>query len=138
MSSTPLPSSAPLPTTLSNTQWLYTRHPEGIVGPEHYTLRNQALATDLSAGEVLVAARYISVDPYMRINQSLKPTYNELPHPLDAVQSAGVVGQVLASTAAHLSPRDSADLRRFLQTLSDHNATSWKPRVLPACKTGRT
>lgn len=106
MSTTSITPTAPLPTTLGNTQWLYTRHPEGIVGPEHYTLHTQALATALSAGEVLVAARYISVDPYMRINQSLKPTYNELPHALDAVQSAGVVGQVLASTAAHLAPGD--------------------------------
>jgi NADPH-dependent curcumin reductase CurA len=33
----------------------------------------------------------------MRIDQSLKPTYNELPHALDTVQSAGVVGKVKAS-----------------------------------------
>ena len=91
---------------IDNRQWIYRRHPEGLVGPEHYELRTQALATDLSAGEVLVQAGYWSVDPYMRINQSLKPTYNELPHPLDTVQSAGVVGRVLASAAAGFTAGD--------------------------------
>jgi NADPH-dependent curcumin reductase CurA len=92
----------PLPALLDSRQWIYLRHPERVVGPEHYELRTQALPTVLSAGEVLVVARYASVDPYMRINQSLKPTYNELPHPLNTVQSAGVVGQVLASAVPHL------------------------------------
>ena len=60
----------------------------------------------LSAGEVLVEAKYISVDPYMRINQSLTPTYNAEPHPLNAVQNAGVVGRVLVSKAATLVAGD--------------------------------
>ncbi len=81
-------------------RWLYRRHPAGIVGPEHYELVEAPLSLELSDGEVLVRMRYLSVDPYMRINQSLKPTYNELPHALDTVQTAGAVGQVVASRAA--------------------------------------
>jgi NADPH-dependent curcumin reductase CurA len=92
--------------TINNQQWIYRRHPAGIVGPEHYELRDEALSTALSAGEVLLQSRYISVDPYMRINQSLKPTYNELPHALNTVQSAGVVAQVLASSVDHLKVGD--------------------------------
>ena len=99
-------STAALPPTLTNRQWIYQRHPTGLVGPEHYALREVALPTALATGEVLLAARYISVDPYMRINQSMRPTYNALPHPLDAVQSAGVVAQVLASNAEHLQAGD--------------------------------
>jgi NADPH-dependent curcumin reductase CurA len=91
---------------IDNRQWIYRRHPEGLVGPEHYELRTVALSTDLSAGEVLVRAAYWSVDPYMRINQSKKPTYNGLPHALDTVQTAGVVAQVLASTVPSLQPGD--------------------------------
>jgi NADPH-dependent curcumin reductase CurA len=91
---------------LNNRQWLYRRHPEGLVGPEHYELVTTPLGTALSAGEVLVQARYWSVDPYMRINQSLKPTYNELPHALDTVQTAGVVGRVLASSVPALVEGD--------------------------------
>ena len=92
--------------TVNNHQWLYRRHPEGLVGPEHYELVTTPLATALSAGEVLVEARWWSVDPYMRINQSLKPTYNELPHALDTVQTAGVVARVLASSVPTLQPGD--------------------------------
>jgi len=87
-------------------QWIYRQHPIGLVGPEHYELVEQPLSTDLSAGEVMVKASYISVDPYMRINQSLKPTYNADPHPLNVVQSAGVVGQVIASQSAAFAVGD--------------------------------
>ncbi|MFZ6676643.1 NADP-dependent oxidoreductase [Undibacterium sp. Tian12W] len=87
-------------------QWIYSRHPTGVVSDEHYELRSQPLDTSLDRDEVLIAARYISVDPYMRINQSSKPTYNPEPHPLNTVQAAGVVGQVLASNAASLKEGD--------------------------------
>ncbi len=100
---------APLPATLTNHRWIYQRHPTGLVGPEHYELREELLSTVLNEGEVLVAARFLSVDPYMRINQSSKPTYNELPHPLGAVQTAGVVARVLASTVAHLRAGDEVE-----------------------------
>ncbi|GAA5176724.1 NADP-dependent oxidoreductase [Niveibacterium umoris] len=87
-------------------QWIYARQPDAVVGPEHYELRSQPLSFALSSGEVLVAARYISVDPYMRINQSRRPTYNAEPHPLGVVQSAGVVGEVLAARDAPFAPGD--------------------------------
>ena len=96
----------PASTSEIHRRWLYRRHPAGIVGPEHYELAEAPLALDLSDGEALVRMRYVSVDPYMRINQSLKPTYNELPHALDTVQTAGAVGQVVASKAAAFAPGD--------------------------------
>jgi NADPH-dependent curcumin reductase CurA len=67
-------------------KWIYRQHPTGVVDPEHYELVSSPLVLDLSDGEILVEARYLSVDPYMRINQSLKPTYNAEPHPLNTVQ----------------------------------------------------
>lgn len=87
-------------------QWIYRQHPTGLVGPEHYELTTAPLSMALSAGEVLVEAKYLSVDPYMRINQSLKPTYNADPHPLGAVQNGGVVGRVIASQAGTLAVGD--------------------------------
>ena len=48
---------------IENRQWIYLRHPTGVVGPEHYALRHVPLSTALSSGEVLVQAAYISVDP---------------------------------------------------------------------------
>ena len=96
----------PASTSEIHRRWLYRRHPAGIVGPEHYELVEAPLALELSDGEALVRMRYVSVDPYMRINQSLKPTYNELPHALDTVQTAGAVGQVVASRSAAFAPGD--------------------------------
>lgn len=87
-------------------QWIYRQHPAQVVGPEHYELRCSPLSDELSLGEILVEAKYISVDPYMRINQSLKPTYNPEPHPLNTVQNAGMVGQVIASHVGHLVSGD--------------------------------
>jgi NADPH-dependent curcumin reductase CurA len=86
--------------TFNRKQWIYRRVPDGRVGPEHYELQVADWSPGLAPGEVLVQASAWSVDPYMRINQSRKPTFNEQPHPLDTVQGAGAVGQVLASRAA--------------------------------------
>jgi NADPH-dependent curcumin reductase CurA len=96
----------PASTAEIHQRWLYRRHPQGIVGPEHYELVQAPLSLALSDGEALVRMRYLSVDPYMRINQSLKPTYNELPHALDTVQTAGAVGQVVASKSAAFAAGD--------------------------------
>ena len=87
-------------------QWIYRRRPEAAVGPEHYELREAALNPALAAGEVLIASRWFSVDPYMRIGQSAKPTYDAEPHPLGVVQQGGVVAQVLASASDAFAPGD--------------------------------
>ncbi len=85
--------------TITNHQWIYCQRPTGTVSAAHYKRAEQQLSTTLGNHEVLIAARYISVDPYMRIGQSAKPTYDPDPHPVGVVQQAGVVGQVLASNA---------------------------------------
>ncbi len=83
-----------------NRQWIYRRQPAAIVGSEHYDYVEQPLDTALSQDEILVEAKYFSVDPYMRIGQSAKPTYDPLPHPLGTVQQGGVVARVIASRSA--------------------------------------
>ncbi len=88
-----------------NRQWFYTRRPTGRVGPEHYELRESTVEAALSVNEVIVRARYISVDPYMRIQQHERNTY-DVPHPLGIVQRAGVVGQVVASNSSRLAVDD--------------------------------
>ena len=77
-------------------QWIYTQRPSGRVSQDNYQLRQQPLVANLAANEVLVEAKYISVDPYMRIQQHEKPSW-EAPHPLNTVQGASVVGQVVES-----------------------------------------
>ncbi|MBV8657232.1 MAG: NADP-dependent oxidoreductase [Burkholderiales bacterium] len=83
---------------IRNRQWIYRTQPTGMVGAEHYALIDSELDRHLAEGEVLIAARHISVDPYMRINQSRLNTWQP-PHPLNTVQGAAVVAQVLASNA---------------------------------------
>ncbi len=110
----------PLPTTTR--QWRYTRVPDGLVGPEHYRLVDAELDPSLADGEVLVEAAFWSVDPYMRINQSCKPTWNAEPHPLDAVQSAAVVGRVLASRDAGIRVGDWVEGPLGWQTVAKAHA----------------
>ncbi len=90
---------------IENEQWVYTRRPEARVGAEHYELRRVALEPGLAANEVLIATRYISVDPYMRIQQAARDTY-DVPHPLGIVQRAGTVGQVMASASERFAIGD--------------------------------
>ncbi|MDL2355985.1 MAG: NADP-dependent oxidoreductase [Pseudomonadota bacterium] len=82
-----------------NRQWYYVKRPEGRVSDEHYELRDSELDARLSANEVIIRARLISVDPYIRIQQAERNTY-DVPHPLGIVQRAGVVGEVVASASA--------------------------------------
>jgi NADPH-dependent curcumin reductase CurA len=91
--------------TFDNRQWFYVKRPEGRVGPEHYALRENVVDGALSSNEVVVRARYISVDPYMRIQQHERNTY-DAPHPLGIVQRAGTVGQVVASASKRFSEGD--------------------------------
>ncbi|WP_434107814.1 NADP-dependent oxidoreductase [Paraburkholderia caffeinilytica] len=81
-----------------NRQWFYVKRPEGRVSDEHYELRESELDANLSSNEVLIRARIISVDPYIRIQQHERNTY-DVPHPLGIVQRAGVVGEVVASAS---------------------------------------
>jgi len=89
----------------NNKQWFYVQRPEGRVGAEHYALRESTIDDALANNEVLVQARYISVDPYMRIQQHERRTY-DLPHPLGIVQRAGVVAEVVASASERFQVGD--------------------------------
>ena len=81
---------------LINKRWIYIKRPESYVGSAHYQLKCQKLSTQLASGELLLANKFVSVDPYMRIQQAESRSW-EAPHPLNRLQQAGVVSQVLAS-----------------------------------------
>src|SRR5471032_2172302 len=92
--------------SLIQQQWIYRQQPLAAITPEHYELVEQTLDTSLATNEVLIASRYFSVDPYMRIGQSSKPTYDTEAHPLDTVQAGAVVAQVLASNSPAFAAGD--------------------------------
>ncbi len=86
-------------------QWIYARRPAGRVGREHYDLVTTSLPADIAQGEVMLEARWFSVDPYMRIQQAERDTY-DVPHPLGIAQRGGVVGQVIRSRDARFAIGD--------------------------------
>ncbi|WP_066966633.1 NADP-dependent oxidoreductase [Microbulbifer sp. Q7] len=91
--------------TLTNQRWIYTTRPTAEVDTSHYRLDRTPLDTELGSGEVLIENHYISVDPYMRIQQAARPNWEE-PHPLNTVQRGAVVGRVLASRDSTLAEGD--------------------------------
>jgi NADPH-dependent curcumin reductase CurA len=94
-----------LSTGARNRQWIYRKRPVARVTSEHYELREVDISEELAANEVLIEARYLSVDPYMRIQQAERNTW-EAPHPLNQVQGGAVIGQVSRSRCDSFSQGD--------------------------------
>lgn len=80
----------------SNQQWIYVSRPEGRVSADNYRLDTCAIEDDLSQNEVLVEMQYISVDPYMRIEQAATDTFSPS-YPLGTLQMGTTVGVIRKS-----------------------------------------
>jgi NADPH-dependent curcumin reductase CurA len=86
----------------SNRQWVLKERPTGMVGAEHYELRESPLPTpDLSAGEVLIKVLYLGFDPAMRGWVIDEPSYLP-PVGIGEVMRASSVGQVTQSENSDL------------------------------------
>jgi NADPH-dependent curcumin reductase CurA len=72
-----------------------TAYPKGEPGSDHFNLVEVDLPA-LRDGEVLIANRWLSVDPYMRGRMSGIKTYVD-PFPLNGPMEGGAVGEVLES-----------------------------------------
>lgn len=83
-------------TSLTNRQWVYVKRPEGRVSGDNYELRECEVRDELSENEVLFQAKFLTVDPYMRIQQHTSNSWEE-PHPLGIVQRGGAVGTIVQS-----------------------------------------
>ncbi len=57
-----------------NRQWLLTKRPEGMIGPDNFTYNETAIPTP-SDGEVLVRNLYFSFDPTQRNWMVDRPSY---------------------------------------------------------------
>lgn len=77
-------------------QWFYVKQPKARVSEKHYEMRSSEFLPVLSTNEVLIEAKYFSVDPYMRIQQHKSNTWDQ-PHPLNTVQGGAVVSKVSQS-----------------------------------------
>jgi len=82
-----------------NSEWVYTKRPSDEVTAENYQLNHCAIPTP-SQGQIVIKSHFLSVDPYMRIQQAATNSWEE-PHPVNSVQGGGVVGEV---TDVHQAP----------------------------------
>lgn len=80
--------------------WHLVRRPQGMPVMEDFALRDLP-RRELADGEVRIANRWLSVDPYMRGRMNDVKSYVP-PFQLDAPMDGGAVGEVIESRAADL------------------------------------
>ncbi|WP_149540600.1 NADP-dependent oxidoreductase [Siccirubricoccus phaeus] len=89
----------------TNLQVLLRRRPKGEPVPEDFEIVETPVPVP-AAGEVLVRARFLSLDPYMRGRMSEAKSYAK-PVALGAVMEGQTVGEVVASNAPGFAPGDT-------------------------------
>ena len=90
-----------------NRQWILAARPTGMVGPEHFALREAAVPQP-GPGEVLVRTRMLSLDPANRAWMFPSPTYKAPVEPGD-VMHGFALGEVIASNDPAFRPGDLVD-----------------------------
>jgi NADPH-dependent curcumin reductase CurA len=78
-----------------NRRWLLAAHPEGMPTVENWILDKQPVP-DPGPGQILVKAKWLSVDPYMRGRMSPSVNYTKGVAVGEVMQGGGV-GEVVAS-----------------------------------------
>jgi hypothetical protein len=89
----------------TNLQVLLRRRPVGAPVPEDFEIAETPVPGP-GPGEVLVRARYLSLDPYMRGRMSEAKSYAK-PVDLGAVMEGQTAGEVVASNAPGFAPGDT-------------------------------
>lgn len=89
----------------TNLQVLLRRRPVGAPVPEDFEIVETPVPTP-GPGEVLVRARFLSLDPYMRGRMSEAKSYAQ-PVPLGGVMEGQTAGEVVASNAPGFAPGDT-------------------------------
>jgi NADPH-dependent curcumin reductase CurA len=89
---------------VNNLQVLLRRRPQGEPRPEDFEVVERP-APQPGPGEVLVRARFLSLDPYMRGRMSDAKSYAK-PVELGEVMEGATVGEVVESNAAGFTPGD--------------------------------
>lgn len=94
-----------------NRRWLLTKHPEGLPDPSCWTL-DTAAVPEPGPGQILVKARFLSVDPYMRGRMSRRGNYAK-GVAVGEVMRGGGVGEVVASGHSGWKAGDIAESMGF-------------------------
>jgi NADPH-dependent curcumin reductase CurA len=90
-----------------NRRWLLAKYPEGIPGPDTWTLDAQPVP-EPGPGRVLVKVKWLSVDPYMRGRMSPATNYTR-GVAIGEVMHGGGVGEVVVSNHPAWKPGDIAE-----------------------------
>ncbi|MBY0337985.1 MAG: NADP-dependent oxidoreductase [Acetobacteraceae bacterium] len=90
--------------TETNFRVLLARRPQGAPVPEDFRLVEEAVPTP-GPGQVLIRARFLSLDPYMRGRMSDAKSYAK-PVALGDVMEGATVGEVVASNDTGFAPGD--------------------------------
>src|SRR6218665_956136 len=93
-------------TQSDNLRILLASRPEGRPKPGNFRLEQAAIPAP-AEGEVLLAIRYLSLDPYMRGRMSAAKSY-AAPTEIGQVMEGGTVGEVLESRHPDFKPGDFA------------------------------
>jgi NADPH-dependent curcumin reductase CurA len=89
---------------MQNKRIVLARRPEGAAGLEHFRLES-VQAPEPGPGQLLLRARWLSLDPYMRGRMNSGPSY-AAPVEVGEVMVGGAVAEVLASRAEGFAPGD--------------------------------
>ncbi len=84
--------------------WHLERRPSGMPVPTDFALR-ETEAAPLAEGQIRIANRWLSVDPYMRGRMNDVKSYAP-PYALGEPMTGGAVGEVVESAAPGLAPGD--------------------------------
>jgi len=92
---------------LVNCRWLLASYPDGMPTREHWTMDEQPVP-DPGPGQILVKAKWLSVDPYMRGRMSPATNYTKGVG-IGEVMQGGGVGEVVASNHSAWKVGDIAE-----------------------------
>ncbi|MBT4117833.1 MAG: NADP-dependent oxidoreductase [Rhodospirillaceae bacterium] len=97
---------------IKNRRWVLNQYPDGMPGAETFRLEEDLSLADLKDGEILVAAKYLSVDPYMR--GRISPAKNYAPGIAPGeLMTGGGVGEVIESRSDKFKVGDFAESMGF-------------------------
>jgi NADPH-dependent curcumin reductase CurA len=96
---------------LMNRRWLLASYPEGMPSADNWNMDTQPVP-DPGAGQILVKAKWLSVDPYMRGRMSPTTNYTK-GVAIGEVMQGGGVGEVVASNHPGWKVGDIAESMSF-------------------------
>ena len=97
---------------IKNRRWVLSQYPDGMPGADTFRLEEDLPVPELQDGEILVAARFLSVDPYMR--GRISPVKNYAPGIAPGqLMTGGGVGEVIESRSDKFQVGDFAETMGF-------------------------